>query len=581
MGAARSRNRAPNAALLVRLHLAGMAGVAITGLFLAAVGNLTGALIEVLYLALLTPSVLWIHFRKRHIVPDVWANIVGVFLNGIAVTWVCDGVVGSGAFIGWSIICPMAAMVWVSLRASLLTSAVYVALLVGLVAFGQALPGGTPPPVQALPWTLAYNLFGGFSLVLLTLGWFIARLDDERRQNLAAQARLLEAQRFESLATLASGVAHDFNNAFMAISGELQLLLRELGPGHLALRRLTRIREVLERATRLSHQMLAYSCGGAPNKATAPLDDSIEQAASFVLSGSPVRLEFVREPPLCAVEADREQVARLVRQLVSNAAQAMPGGGVVTVTLSQRIRGRSEGSTVPAGRRCLVLEVRDRGHGIAPEHRSRLFDPFFTTREGHAGLGLTEVFTIVRDHGGAIEVESNPGGGSLFTVWLPACEGGEWAGTEVPAPPLSDAVPALVEGPATPATLLVMDDEAPVLEVIREMLELLGYRVLAAADGAAALEAWQRAVEACDPPRLAIFDLTVRGGMGGAEAASRLREHYPGALIVASSGYVSDRVLADCRLHHFDAVLRKPYRLEELRGTVEALLRRGSSAASA
>jgi signal transduction histidine kinase len=413
------RPRAPNAALLVRLHLAGMAGVALWGVIMLLLGNTAGALYELFYFLILIPSVLWIHFTERHIVPDVWGNIVFVFFNGIAMTWAGDGVVGSGAFVVWCFICPMAAMVWVSLRAALVTSGVYLALLVVLTLYGQALPGGQPPPDAALPWMITYNLIGGFALVLLTLGWFIARLEDERAQNLSSQARLLESQRFEALATLAGGIAHDFNNAFMAISGNLQLASAESPPDSPVIRRIGRAQQALEQATGLAHQMLAFSSGGAPSKSNAPIAETIERAASFVLSGSPVKLELDVPEQELTMQADREQLGRLVQQLVGNAAQSMPAGGTITLRMRLRVLERSL-PLLEAGQECVLLEVCDRGAGIPTEHLGRLFDPFFTTRDGHAGLGLTEAFTIARDHGGAIEVESKLGVGSCFRVWLQA-----------------------------------------------------------------------------------------------------------------------------------------------------------------
>ena len=563
--------RAPNAALLVRLHLAGMVGVGVWGLFLLGLGHRAGAIAELVYLLFLTPSVIWVYHTERHIVPDVWANIAGVFINGVAITWLCDGIVGSGAFVVWSFICPMAAMVWVSLRASLLTSLFYLLLLVLLTVFGQALPGGHAPPAEALPWMITYNLIGAFCLVLLTLGWFIARLDDERRQNLASQARLLESQRFESLATLAGGVAHDFNNAFMAISGNLQLARNDVEPSNPLLGRIERAQCALERASGLAHQMLAYSSGGAPRKSTTPFAETIERAARFVLSGSQVRLEFSQQPQISDIPADADQLSRLVQQLVTNAAQAMPGGGTVSLRLDQRTRER-ELAPLTAGQRCLVLEVADQGAGIAQEHVARIFDPFFTTREGHAGLGLTEAFTIARDHGGAIEASSNPGQGSVFRVWLPAPDpprADRLAPLDAPTPRAGRlAAPPKASASDEPPTILVMDDESAVLEVLSQMLELLGYRVLATPDGAAAVQAWARAQAQGQPLDAAIFDLTVKGGMGGVEAARRLRELSPDALIVASSGYVSDRALADFRQHGFDAVLRKPYRISDLSDTL-------------
>jgi signal transduction histidine kinase len=566
------RPRAPNAALLVRLHLAGMAGVALWGVIMLLLGNTAGALYELFYFLILIPSVLWIHFTERHIVPDVWGNIVFVFFNGIAMTWAGDGVVGSGAFVVWCFICPMAAMVWVSLRAALVTSGVYLALLVVLTLYGQALPGGQPPPDAALPWMITYNLIGGFALVLLTLGWFIARLEDERAQNLSSQARLLESQRFEALATLAGGIAHDFNNAFMAISGNLQLASAESPPDSPVIRRIGRAQQALEQATGLAHQMLAFSSGGAPSKSNAPIAETIERAASFVLSGSPVKLELDVPEQELTMQADREQLGRLVQQLVGNAAQSMPAGGTITLRMRLRVLERSL-PLLEAGQECVLLEVCDRGAGIPTEHLGRLFDPFFTTRDGHAGLGLTEAFTIARDHGGAIEVESKLGVGSCFRVWLPAGSSADEAtGEIVPSTP-APVDPGLERAPM-PAfpPVLIMDDEPAVLEVLSDMLDTLGYPLVATEHGEAALEAWRQAAEQGRPFGLAIFDLTVRGGMGGVDAARRLRESHPEARIVASSGYVGDRALTDYRQHGFDAVLRKPYSIALLGETLDQLL---------
>ncbi len=561
--------RAPNAALLVRLHLAGMAGVALWGVILWLLGNTAGALYELFYFLVLIPSVLWVHFTERHIVPDVWGNIAFVFFNGIAMTWAGDGIVGSGAFVVWCFICPMAAMVWVSLRAALITSGVYLVLLVLLTLYGQALPGGQAPPDAALPWMITYNLVGGFSLVLLTLGWFIARLDDERAQNLASQARLLQSQRFEALATLAGGIAHDFNNAFMAISGNLQLARGEARPDSAVISRIERAQEALEQATRLAHQMLAFSSGGAPSKSNAPIAETIVGAARFVLSGSPVKLEIIEPDQALSLEADREQIGRLVQQLVSNAAQAMPDGGTITLRLGLELLDRGLPLVEP-DQECVVIEVRDHGRGIAVEHIGRLFDPFFTTREGHAGLGLTEAFTIARDHGGAIEVESEPGQGSVFRVWLPAV---------APTPEDTEPVARSVQPPSSAELdavgglppVLIMDDEPAVLEVLSDMLDTLGYPLVATEHGEAALQAWERASASERPFGLAIFDLTIRGGMGGVEAARKLRAVHPDAVIIASSGYVGDRALTDYRQHGFDAVLRKPYSIALLGETLERL----------
>ncbi len=556
------------------LHKAGMVCHLGLGPAFLLLGQWRITLIFMCHSAFMGCSLLWLKHRPGPVDNVVRANIAVVFLNMVVITWLLDGTMSSACYPIWGLVGPLAAMVFLS-RKETAISGVLFALGAFAVTAPVAWPGARPLPAWVIPWMTVANMLSSTTLCMITLAWFVRRLEDEHHQLLASRDRLRHAEHFESLGVLAGGIAHDFNNAFMAISGNLQLACRDASPSSPLRPRLDRARQALEQATELAHQLLAFSSGGAPSKARASVAETVQQAAQFVLSGSSVRLEFYQQEQLHPVVADLEQISRLVQHLVNNAAQAMPEGGNVTVRLGHRFCTHSQ-PPLEAGRRYVVLEVEDQGHGIPEHQQNRLFDPFFTTREGRSGMGLTDCYTIARDHKGHIEVESEPGCGSTFRVWLPASSHMDTVPRPAVRPDPEPAAPPCAaqdgEGIHDAGRILVMDDEPAVLEVLEEMLTVLGYEVLTTEDGKAAVEAWRQASERGAPPLAAIFDLTVRGGMGGVEAAQKLRALAPDARIVASSGYVNNHVLADYRQHGFDAVLRKPYRLDQLVKTLEETL---------
>ena len=304
----------------------------------------------------------------------------------------------------------------------------------------------------------------------------------------------------------------------------------------------------------LTSQLLTFSKGGKPARKLVDLRPTIENAVKFALSGSRVGCELSLSDDLWPVEADEGQIGQVIQNIVLNAEQAMPLGGCVTISARNVPASHAAGLPRPAPDGVVEISVRDQGMGIPPEHLQRVFDPYFTTKEGGSGLGLATSYSIVRNHDGAIGVRSEPGKGSTFTVWLPA----SLAAQEPAASPRS--VP-----PPGRDRVLVMDDEEMVRDVAGALLRALGHETAFAEDGTAAIEQYAAAQAAGKPFDVVILDLTIRGGMGGAETLQKLLEIDPAAKVVVSSGYSDDGVVAAFEQHGFRAFLKKPYNLDELR----------------
>ena len=304
------------------------------------------------------------------------------------------------------------------------------------------------------------------------------------------------------------------------------------------------------RAAALARQLLTFSRGGEPSrKATSELGKLLLDVASFAARGTSVRCEVDVQQPLGVVEIDAGQIAQVIQNLVINACQASSSGAVVSL--------RARRVTAGADLGFIAIQVIDTGRGIAPEHLAHIFEPFFTARVGGTGLGLAVSHSIVRRHGGRLLVESELGRGTTFTVELPA------SGTATPpvrAP--EDAASRRFSGRA-----LVMDDEDSVRLVATRLLQRLGFDVDAACDGKQALELGRLAAAEGRPFRVAILDLTVVGGLGGADIAAKLRAASSGIRLVLSTGHAA--VGGD---EAWDARLLKPYKLDELAGALEQAL---------
>ncbi len=286
----------------------------------------------------------------------------------------------------------------------------------------------------------------------------------------------------------------------------------------------------------------------------------MRESAALALRGCTSTCEIRISGGLLPVYGDEGQIGQVIRNLVINASQAMEDGGVVFLTAEQKAVKADEVASLTEGA-YWVLTVADHGSGIPKDIRSRIFDPYFTTKRDGRGLGLAVCHSIMAGHGGTITVSSRVGGGTAFTVYLPVARDG------TPVPAVSGTAIARGHG-----RVLIMDDEDVVRRVASKIVTALGYEVAVASDGRDAIEKWQRGREGGLPFDVVIMDLTVPGGVGGREAMRELLALDPKVKAIVSSGYSDNPVMANYREYGFCDVLGKPYSVADLSRTLASVL---------
>jgi len=359
--------------------------------------------------------------------------------------------------------------------------------------------------------------------------------------------------KLEVTGRLVGGIAHDFNNLLMVVSGNLELL--DLSGEGARAPLLAEIRSAVAEAHALTQQFIALSQGGVPVQQTLPLDGLLREATALALRGGPVDCDYDLPADLWPVAGNPDQLGQVVRNLVLNAREALPSGGRITV------RAENLAGPTPAVR----VTIADPGPGIPPANLPRIFDPYFSTKQRGSqrgmGLGLTVARAIVERHGGALTIRSAAGIGTTVQLVLPA------------APPAARvASPPVARPPLGTGRVLVMDDELAVRTTTGALLRQLGYAVVLAERGEQALSLYREAAGRGEPFDLVMLDLTVRGGMGGAQTLEALRGLSPAVRVIACSGYGDDPILRDPRRHGFQGALAKPYRLAELAEVVARAL---------
>ncbi|MFA7403069.1 MAG: ATP-binding protein [Pelobacteraceae bacterium] len=371
-------------------------------------------------------------------------------------------------------------------------------------------------------------------------------------ENARIEEELFRTRQLESLGILAGGIAHDFNNLLAAILMSTGLAKKYSPPDGKAYARLETIENACDRARDLTQQLLTFSKGGAPVTKVTSIADLIGDSARFVLRGSKSRCSFVICDDLWSVEVDEGQISQVIYNLAINADQAMPDGGTVLISTENVVVDSSFRLKLAPGR-YVKISVKDSGIGISKEQMSKIFTPYFTTKASGSGLGLATSYSIVNKHNGLITVESEPGAGTTFHVYLPASL------SELP----EDQSPVEPEISGS-GRILVMDDDEFVREAMGEALTNAGYHVSYAPDGAEALAMYQTARQSGEPYDLVIMDLTIPGGMGGVEAIKKLLETDPDAKAVAASGYAQGSILSDFKSYGFRGVLAKPFNVNDL-----------------
>lgn len=375
---------------------------------------------------------------------------------------------------------------------------------------------------------------------------------------------LAQARKMEAVGTLAGGVAHDFNNLLMGIQGYTSLMLLNTEPFHPHYAQLKAIEAHVRSGADLTRQLLGYARGGRYEIKIVNLNEIASRAAEmFGRTKKEITVEQDLADDLWSVSADRGQLEQVILNLLVNAGQAMPGGGEIFIKSANVVMEPSHVHSleIPAGS-YVKLSVKDTGVGMDEITRERLFEPFFTTKEmgtvRGTGLGLASVYGIIKGHKGAINVQSEPGKGATFNIYLPA--------TFREADPVADETTDMVPGGET---ILLVDDEDTVRDVVAQMIKGLGYRLLTAQSGEEALEIYRDNYGAID---LIIMDM-IMPGMSGSAAIDAIREINPMVAIILSSGYSIDgeaqEIISKAGRISF---IQKPFMMTELSQHIRNIL---------
>jgi two-component system cell cycle sensor histidine kinase/response regulator CckA len=393
----------------------------------------------------------------------------------------------------------------------------------------------------------------------------VGTVDDitERRQ---LEEHLRQSQKMEGIGQLAGGVAHDFNNILAAMLMQTELTEMIEGLPEVVYEKLRQLRSFAERAANLTRQLLLFSRRQVMQPHDLDLNEAVVGTARMLqrIIGEDVQLTLNLHAGELRTHADPGMLDQVLMNLLLNARDATPAGGTLTVETSHRTFTAAEAARTPdvAAGRYLCLRVTDTGCGIAPEHRLRIFEPFFTTKEPGkgTGLGLATVFGIVKQHGGAITVQSALGRGTTFEILLPA------VGRAAPAPAAATGVL-----PRGTETVLLVEDEPIVRQAVTTTLERAGYRVLHAGNGPEALRLWE---ENRQDIRLLLTDIVMPQGISGRELAARLRTSDAALRVIFMSGYSPDMAGRELHLQPGQEFIQKPYSSQQLLEAVRSSLDR-------
>jgi PAS domain S-box-containing protein len=394
------------------------------------------------------------------------------------------------------------------------------------------------------------------------MGVVLVFRDISERRRLEIQ--LLQAQKMEAIGTLAGGIAHDFNNLLMGIQGNVSLMLMDMDSTHPHYERLKNIEKQVQSGATLTLHLLGYARKGRYQVEPLDLNQLIEETShTFSRTRKEITIHRELSEDLFAIKVDQGQIEQVLFNLFINASDAMPGGGDLILKTMNTTHNDMKGKLYdPKPGNYVLLTVTDTGIGMDKKTMERIFDPFFTTKEmaRGTGLGLASAYGIIKGHGGYIDVESKKGHGSTFSIHLPGSE--EKIRKAVQTPELS------IKG--TGAILLV-DDEEVILEVGRELLEAMGYRVLLARDGKEAIEVYRKNQAEID---IVVLDM-VMPNMGGGEAYDRMKEINIDVKVLLSSGYTIDGEAAEILARGCNGFIQKPFTVRKLGERIRGILDKG------
>ena len=377
----------------------------------------------------------------------------------------------------------------------------------------------------------------------------------------------LKLKKLESTGILAGGIAHDFNNLLGAILGNISLAQKYLDPEGDAFPLLKDAERISLRASDLTKQFITFSKGGEPLKKEMIIKDQVINTVSLSLSGSNVRCGFDIDEAVWPVKVDEGQIREVISNIVLNACESMPGGGVLNVSMKNVTVADQEVPSLKKGN-YIKISIEDHGKGISDENLSKIFDPYFSTKapgnQKGMGLGLSVCYSVIKNHDGLIAVESKIGKGTTFHIYLPSSR------IETPSKGITDGGAS-----SRKAKILVMDDEEMIRDIAGKMLRYMGYEVVLTKDGVEAIRLYKAAKESSQPFDVVMMDLTIPGGMGGGEAVKELLALDPEAVVIASSGHSLDPVMSDFGRYGFRSVIAKPYNVTKIKEVLSMFIKNG------
>jgi PAS domain S-box-containing protein len=397
----------------------------------------------------------------------------------------------------------------------------------------------------------------------------VSERKDAEAEKRKFETQVQQAQKMESIGTLAGGIAHDFNNILMGIQGNASLMLLKTKSAHVNYEKLKNIETYVENGTELTKQLLGFARRGKYYAIATDLNDVIGRSASmFGRTKKEIRIHSDLQTDIWTVEVDRGQIEQALLNLYVNAWQAMPQGGDLYLKTENVILDadfvNNKPYKVEAGDH-IKITITDTGSGIDKETQERIFEPFFTTKEmgRGTGLGLASVYGIIKSHGGYINVYSEAEMGTTFTIYLPA------SGQEVQ----HEKREPIVTVSKGSGTILLIDDEEMIIKVGEELLQELGYKVLVARSGQGAIKLYKKNTAKID---LVIMDM-IMPGMGGGETFDHLKEINPDIKVLLSSGYSINGQASEILERGCDGFIQKPFNINQLSEKIQGIIAKKSS----
>lgn len=397
--------------------------------------------------------------------------------------------------------------------------------------------------------------------------------------------RRIRSAKLDTVSCMSNGVADDISNLLTAVRGNLSLIGKQPTLGRDARELLHDAETACNSADKLVNSLRTLSRSNTRPSATEStihqsrrrrtvLNHFLERIVSFELLGSKIQPSYELDADLWQVDIDETRIEQTLQAIVTNAREAMPNGGQLRVLATNYEPQTVVGKDKPGS--YVLISIVDDGHGVPKEHLGQIFDPYFSTRADHAGLGLAMSQAIVRAHGGIIDVEHAPVRGTVVRIYLPAAT---ISPEEIPSasstPGVTGQSPEESKDASRRKRVLVMDDDKDIRIITKKILASHGFDVYCTQDGREAIEVFKKAQHMNSPFDVALFDLDVRGGMGGKDAVARLRRDYPDIKVILMTGFVDDVLLENHQEHGFSGVITKPFQIDKLIATISQFAEAG------